>query len=714
MANKLFKRAAAVISAAAVMLVPTANRLPEKTKVAAAPDEYHDDWLHVNDKAQIVDMNGNEVWMTGVNWFGYNVGSQIFDGAWSVNVHHCLDLIADHGFNLLRVPMSTEILLQWKAGKPDPIIKLNEYENPELTIEGVEGGTPMYSFDIWNQVVKWCREDGIKIMMDVHCATTNAAGHNYALWYDSNYSEKDWLDALSWFSDYYKDDDTIIAIDLKNEPHGKKDDGIFAKWDGSSDANNWRYAAEKGAKACLDKNPNLLIMVEGIEVYPKFEKGFDWSSPSTDYGHYDDPEYQPYYGAWWGANFRGVRDYPVDLGQYQSQLVYSPHDYGPEVYNQTWFYLKDSSKTFTRQTLLDDYWYDTWAYLVEENISPLLMGEWGGWVDAEHDKSGENVHWMQELRDYMIDKHIHHTFWCFNENSSDTGGLVYDNFQKWDDVKYEFIKPALWQTDGGKFISLDHTIPLGTAGNGISLSDYYSGNTNPTPRTTTTTTATTTTTSSVTTTTTTVDGTTTTTVTTTEPGPTTHPGYDFKGVDTYPTKTAYEQGEELDLSGLLFGGTPQNGAGAGGGRYTDADVSDSIVSVIDSSGKSYSKDKFKTLPVGEYTVNIKGGVGDYYKFTYCYGVDISYKVTISGGSGDVVWGDANCDGNVDLADAVLIMQSLANPNKYGIGGTADKPLTEKGKTQSDVDQTTKGLTPDDALKIQEYLLHKVSSLDPNA
>ena len=103
------------------------------------------------------------------------------------------------------------------------------------------------------------------------------------------------------------------------------------------------------------------------------------------------------------------------------------------------------------------------------------MGEWGGWVDEEHDKTGENRHWLQELRDYMIDKHIHHTFWCFNENSSDTGGLMYDNFQKWDDQKYEFIEPALWQDNDGKFISLDHTIPLGRAGNGISLSDYYSG-----------------------------------------------------------------------------------------------------------------------------------------------------------------------------------------------------------------------------------------------
>ena len=474
MKNSILKKAISGIAAAVMLAVPSASGFSgvKTTETQAAPDSYDDDWLHVNDKAQIVDMNGNEVWLTGINWFGYNVGSQIFDGAWSANVHHCLDLIADHGFNLLRVPMSTQILLQWKNNEPDPLIKLNEYENPELTIEGVKGGTPMYSFDIWNQVVAWCRENGIKIMMDIHSATTNAAGHNYALWYDSNYSTDDWLEALAWFSDYYKDDDTIIAIDLKNEPHGKKDDGTFAKWDGSTDENNWRYAAELGAKACLDQNPNLLIMVEGIEVYPKFEEGENWSSPSVDYANY--PR-SPYHGAWWGANFRGVREYPVDLGEHQSQLVYSPHDYGPEVYNQSWFYLDDDSKTFTRQTLLDDYWYDTWAYLVEEQISPLLMGEWGGWVDEEHDKTGENRHWLQELRDYMIDKHIHHTFWCFNENSSDTGGLMYDNFQKWDDQKYEFIEPALWQDNDGKFISLDHTIPLGRAGNGISLSDYYSG-----------------------------------------------------------------------------------------------------------------------------------------------------------------------------------------------------------------------------------------------
>ena len=475
---KRMKRLTAMLTAAA-MLMMNGTVMPAAPFSAVAADDTQDDWLHV-ENGKIVDMNGNEVWMTGVNWFGYNVGSQIFDGAWSANVNHCLDLIADHGFKLLRVPMSTQILLQWKEGAPDPIIKLNEYENPELTIEGVEGGTPMYSFDIWNQVVKWCKEKGIKIMMDIHCATTNAAGHNVALWYDSNYSMDDWLTALSWFSEYYKDDDTVIAIDLKNEPHGKRDDGSFAKWDGSTDDNNWRYAAERGAKACLDQNPNLLIMVEGIEVYPKFEEGEDWNSPSVDYTRYP---WSPYHGAWWGANFRGAKEFPVDLGEHQSQLVYSPHDYGPLVWEQDWFHLEGTKPNWTyefdTQSLLDEYWYDTWAYLVEENISPLLMGEWGGFIDEENDPSGANTHWLTLLRDYMIDMRIHHTFWCFNENSSDTGGLMYDNFQKWDDVKYAFVEPALWQDEDGVFIGLDHKIPIGK--NGQSLDEYYGGGKNTTP-----------------------------------------------------------------------------------------------------------------------------------------------------------------------------------------------------------------------------------------
>jgi len=41
-----------------------------------------DDWLHT-DGRRILDKDGREVWLTGVNWFGYNTGTNTFDGLWN-------------------------------------------------------------------------------------------------------------------------------------------------------------------------------------------------------------------------------------------------------------------------------------------------------------------------------------------------------------------------------------------------------------------------------------------------------------------------------------------------------------------------------------------------------------------------------------------------------------------------------------------------------
>lgn len=67
------------------------------------------------------------------------------------------------------------------------------------------------------------------------------------------------------------------------------------------------------------------------------------------------------------------------------------------------------------------------------------------------------------------------------------------------------------------------------------------------------------------------------------------------------------------------------------------------------------------------------------------------------------FGDANRDGTVDLSDVVLIMQSLANPNKYGLNGTDKSHITEYGLTNADVNLQG-GVTAEDALCIQKYLL----------
>ncbi|WP_081373570.1 leucine-rich repeat protein [Ruminococcus flavefaciens] len=73
-----------------------------------------------------------------------------------------------------------------------------------------------------------------------------------------------------------------------------------------------------------------------------------------------------------------------------------------------------------------------------------------------------------------------------------------------------------------------------------------------------------------------------------------------------------------------------------------------------------------------------------------------------------VWGDANCDGEVDMSDVVLIMQSLANPNKYGVTGTDKNHITSAGLSNASVVNNNGSVTNNDAVKIQLFLLGKAA------
>lgn len=394
-----------------------------------------DDWLHVSGN-KILDRNGKEVWLTGVNWFGYNTGTNIFDGLWNSNLRSSVKAIADHGFNLIRVPISAELINQWSRGEY-PRANYNNALNPELNA--------LNSLQIFEYFLKLAEQNGMKVMPDIHCAETDAQGHNVNLWYTSKVTVDDYYHALEWLAERYKNNDTIIAIDLKNEPHGKPNEQNKAIWNNSTDINNWKHTAEIAAGKILAINPNVLIMVEGTEIYSK-NNGSYTSTNSADY-----------YFNWWGGNLRGVKDYPVNLGAHQDKLVYSPHDYGPTVYEQPWF-----KGGYDYDSLIRDCWQDNWLYIHQTGTAPLLIGEWGGFMREP------NLTWMTCMRRLIKENRLNHTFWCFNANSGDTGGLVLDDFVTWDTEKYNFVKEVLWQ-ENGKFVGLDHRIPLGE--NGVSISE---------------------------------------------------------------------------------------------------------------------------------------------------------------------------------------------------------------------------------------------------
>lgn len=465
--KKKFVAAAAVLAVAVSSAASAISSLP-----ATAVDTNNDDWLHAVG-SRLYDKDGNQVWLTGANWFGFNCGENCVHYLWSADVDDCLREIADRGINIIRFPISSELLISWMNGTPNPVSSVSANTDPAYTINPdfceADGKTLKNSMEIFDIIMNKLKKYGLKAFVDIHSPHTDNSGHNYNLWYGKETTDGTmvttdlWIESLTWLAEKYKNDDTILAYDLKNEPHGKGQEGAdAAKWDGSTDENNWQYAATKCANSILKVNPNALILIEGVEQSLK-NNSYTWGQPDSK----TDPPYIP---AWWGGNLRGVKDYPVVPDSGTSQIVYSPHDYGPSVYDQTWF-----QKDFTTQTLLDDYWYDTWAYVNDQDIAPLLIGEWGGHMDG-----AKNQKWMELLRDYMIDNHINHTFWCLNTNSGDTGGL-WDSLGfsqgsgttiEWNEEKYDLFEPSLWQTNKtGKYIGLDHQKALGS--NGITVADYY-------------------------------------------------------------------------------------------------------------------------------------------------------------------------------------------------------------------------------------------------
>ncbi len=465
-----------IITLATLLTVAATSVTSTFAGTVSAVDTNNDDWLHAVG-SRLYDKDGNQVWLTGANWFGLNCGEAAPHYLWSVDVDDCLETIADHGINVIRFPVSSELLISWMNGTPNPVSSVQANNDPAYSIN-VDfcdaNGDLKDSMQIFDIIMQKCKKYGLKAFIDIHSPHTDNSGHNYPLWYGKETTDGTmvttdlWIDSLVWLADKYKNDDTLLAYDLKNEPHGKGQEGsAAAKWDSSTDENNWAYAATRCANAILDVNPNALILIEGVEQHVKDENKYTWGQPDSK----TDP---PYYPGWWGGNLRGVKNHPIDLGSEErnSKIMYSPHDYGPAVFDQTWF-----QKEFTTQTLLDDYWYDTWAYINDQDIAPLLMGEWGGFMDGDR-----NQKWLTLLRDYMIENHINHTFWCLNTNSGDTGGL-WTSFAfspatgstiEWDTEKYALFEPSLWQTAAtGKYIGLDHEVPLGINGTGITVTDYY-------------------------------------------------------------------------------------------------------------------------------------------------------------------------------------------------------------------------------------------------
>jgi len=334
----------------------------------------------------LIDGAGQEVRLTGVNWFGLETSVFAPHGLWTRNWEEMLDQIVATGFNAIRLPFSNQLLEP--ASLPTSI---DVAKNPEL--KGLTG------LQVMDRIVEGAGQRQLAVVLDRHRPSADAQSE---LWYTDRVSEGRWLDDWRMLADRYRSHPAVIAADLHNEPHGA------ASWGDGNPRTDWRMAAERAGNAILEVNPDWLIVVEGIERFG------------------GDP-------SWWGGNLEGARAHPIELAR-PDKLVYSAHDYGPPVYPQPWFLAADFPHN------LAAVWNRRWAWLKTEGIAPVLVGEFGG-RSVGQDPEGV---WQRTLVDFLKTSGLSYTYWAWNPDSGDTGGILKDDWLTLDRAKLDLLARYQW------------------------------------------------------------------------------------------------------------------------------------------------------------------------------------------------------------------------------------------------------------------------------
>jgi aryl-phospho-beta-D-glucosidase BglC (GH1 family) len=355
---------------------------------------------------KLVNTNGQVIRITGVNWFGFETGNMIPHGLWARDYHGMLLQIKKLGFNTVRIPFCNAMLRE--DAKVNSLLtygidSMYVREKPDMNKELV-GKTPI---EILDEIINYAGEIGLAIMLDNHSREPDGY-MTEKVWYTSKTSEELFISDWVMLAKRYKNNPTVIGFDLENEPHGKWQD-TKATWGTGNPLSDWNTAAEKCGNAILKENPDVLIIVEGVE-----EVGT-----------------QTY---WWGGNLQGVKTHPVKLIK-PEKLVYSPHEYGPEVFAQEWF----DAPAFPNN--MEQIWDHNFGYIAKNGIAPLMVGEFG--INKASSHGGKAGIWFDKFLKYMTDNGLSWTFWCFNPNSGDTGGLLSYDWYSVETWKMDALKPHL-------------------------------------------------------------------------------------------------------------------------------------------------------------------------------------------------------------------------------------------------------------------------------
>ena len=362
------------------------------------------------DGGQIVDANGTPVQINAVNWYGMEGTSFAPQGLDVLNYKATMQEMVSLGFNTIRIPFSLQAMVT--DAMPTDI---NYALNPDL--QGLD------ALGVLKAIVAEAGQLGLKVILDDHNATAGAGPNPGGLWYDGTYSAAQFTQTWENLAQNFAGNATVIGFDLSNEPSGP------ATWGGANPATDWQRAATQTGDAVQAIDPGALVIVEG-----------------TSYA----------------SDLTGVATNPVTLNE-ANKLVYSAHAYPYEVTGDSY----DWAANYPAN--LSAIWNQTFGYVQQQNIAPVLVGEYGSNQTTANDQQ-----WMSTFVNYLAGNAAAGTgasvaqtplswaYWDWNPDSQPTGVLQSDWVTP-NPAIVSAIAPALWHPTSGASVDALFTITLSAA-----------------------------------------------------------------------------------------------------------------------------------------------------------------------------------------------------------------------------------------------------------
>lgn len=355
---------------------------------AVSPAAVGDGFWHTSGN-KILDSAGNVVRIAGVNWYGFETPDEVAHGLWAQDYHAIIDDIKNLGYNTIRIPFSNQMVETPIV--PQGISMFNSTGPINTDLTGLN------SLQILDKIVSYAGTDGLKVILDDHRSEAGESAEQNGLWYTSTYTNQNWINDWVTMAKRYAGNPTVIGFDLRNEPHTPA--GVAyaagATW-GTGDPNtDIRLAYQNAGNAILAVDPNALIFAEGIGETPNASGGFD--------------------STWWGGDLELAGQFPVTLSS-PGHVVYSAHDYGPTLFQQTWF------NASTTTASLESVWNQFWGYLYQNGTAPIWVGEFGTGntaADVSNTGAGSQGQWFTSLVSYIgSNAGMGWTYWALNGEDS--------------------------------------------------------------------------------------------------------------------------------------------------------------------------------------------------------------------------------------------------------------------------------------------------------